>query len=173
MRSSIRRRRPIRDRSFPPDERTSVRRLPGCVGDPTQFVVRTPGWARVRKSTSASRRSWVLMVYRPRGESTMRVTLRYFDGCPNWEIALGRVREVLAASGPAVPEVELERVPTEEEAERLGFRGSPTVLVDGVDPFADETMPVGLACRVHRTERGLEGAPSLDQLKAVLAAPTA
>ncbi len=102
----------------------------------------------------------------------MRVTLRYFDGCPNWEIALGRVREVLATSGPGVAEVELERVPTEEEAERLRFRGSPTVLVDGVDPFADEAAPVGLACRVYRTERGLEGAPSLDQLKAVLAAPT-
>jgi len=110
------------------------------------------------------------MVYRPRGESTMRVTLRYFDGCPNWEIALGRVREAMAAPGGDVPEVELELVPTGEDAERLGFRGSPTVLVDGVDPFADETAPVGLACRVYRTERGMEGAPSVEQLRAVLTA---
>jgi hypothetical protein len=97
------------------------------------------------------------------------VTLRYFDGCPNWEIALGRVREAMAASGAEAPEVELELVPTEEDAERLGFRGSPTVLLDGVDPFADETAPVGLACRVYRTERGPEGAPSVEQLTAALA----
>lgn len=100
----------------------------------------------------------------------MRVTLRYFDGCPNWETALGRVREAMTVSGAEAPGVELELVPTEEEAERLGFRGSPTVVVDGVDPFADETAPVGLACRVYRTERGMEGAPSVEQLRAVLTA---
>ena len=39
--------------------------------------------------------------------------------------------------------VTLQAVPTAEEAEAVGFRGSPTVLVDGVDPFADPAAPVG------------------------------
>jgi hypothetical protein len=30
-----------------------------------------------------------------------------------------------------------ERVTTPENARRVGFRGSPTVLIDGEDPFAD------------------------------------
>jgi hypothetical protein len=51
----------------------------------------------------------------------------------------------------------------------VGFRGSPTVLVDGRDPFLDRDSPVGrLACRVDRTEDGLAGAPTVDQLVAAL-----
>jgi hypothetical protein len=57
-----------------------------------------------------------------------------------------------------------------EEALRLGFRGSPTILLDGQDPFADQDAPVGLACRLYATEGGLQGAPTIDQLRAALAA---
>lgn len=42
------------------------------------------------------------------------------------------------------------RVETIEEAERLGFHGSPSILVDGVDVFA-EPAGVGLSCRIYRT----------------------
>jgi hypothetical protein len=98
----------------------------------------------------------------------VRITLRYFDGCPNWRLAEGRLRRVLAAIGAPATEIALERVETRGEAERLDFRGSPTVLVDGADPFAEDGTPVGLACRVYRTERGLEGAPSEAQLRASL-----
>ncbi len=38
-------------------------------------------------------------------------------------------------------------VSTPEEAEAAQFRGSPTVLVDGRDPFSDPEAPVGLAIR--------------------------
>ena len=34
--------------------------------------------------------------------------------------------------------------------------------------FADPSAPVGLACRVYRTTTGLAGAPSVDELTAVL-----
>ena len=57
---------------------------------------------------------------------------------------------------------------TPEEAEAARFRGSPTVLVDGRDPFADPAAPVGLSCRVYRTADGLAGSPTVDQLLAVL-----
>ncbi len=43
-----------------------------------------------------------------------------------------------------------------------------TVLVDGVDPFADASAPVGLSCRVFRTPDGLRGAPTVEQLVRVL-----
>jgi hypothetical protein len=99
----------------------------------------------------------------------VRITLRYFDGCPNWRLTEARLRRVLAAIGAPAAEIGLERVETLEEAERLTFRGSPTVLVDGSDPFAEDGTPVGLACRVYRTERGPEGAPSEAQLRAALA----
>ena len=53
-------------------------------------------------------------------------------------------------------------------AERYKFRGSPTLLIDGVDPFADLDAPIGLSCRLYKTEHGYSGAPTLDQLRAVL-----
>jgi hypothetical protein len=64
--------------------------------------------------------------------------------------------------------VEHRLVSTPEEAQAAGFRGSPTVLVNGQDPFADPDAPVGLSCRVFRTEAGLAGAPTVEQLLAVL-----
>jgi len=98
----------------------------------------------------------------------VRITLRYFEGCPNWRVAEARLRRALSEIEAPGTGIALERVETPEEAERLGFRGSPTVLVDRRDPFADEAAPVGLACRVYRTERGPEGAPSEAQLRAAL-----
>ena len=62
----------------------------------------------------------------------------------------------------------LVEVTTPEDAERLRFRGSPTVLVDGTDPFAQESDPVGLSCRVFRTPDGLRRAPTVAQLIEVL-----
>jgi len=60
-------------------------------------------------------------------------------------------------------------VETLEEAERVGFHGSPSILVDGVDVFADPEAGVGLSCRVYRTPDGLAGAPTVEQLRAALA----
>ena len=100
----------------------------------------------------------------------MQITLRYFDGCPNWRTAQERLRAGLADAGAADAAIALERVETHEEAVRLGFRGSPTVLIDGRDPFADERADVGLACRVYATPEGFQGAPTLDQLRTALGA---
>jgi hypothetical protein len=47
------------------------------------------------------------------------------------------------------------------------FPGSPTILIDGRDPFAGAT-PVGPVCRRYPTEHGLDFAPSLEQLVEVL-----
>lgn len=95
------------------------------------------------------------------------ITLRYFEGCPNWRIAEERLHAALAEAGAGDVRLVRERVETPEEAERLGFRGSPTVLVDGRDPFPGGE--VGLSCRVYRTEAGVEGAPSVEQLRRALA----
>jgi hypothetical protein len=60
------------------------------------------------------------------------------------------------------------RVRTSEEAERVGFHGSPSILVNGVDAFADGDAGIGLACRVYATPDGPAGAPTLEQLRAVI-----
>lgn len=93
------------------------------------------------------------------------VTLLYFDGCPSWETANQRLLDL-------ADELDLhltrERVETPEAAERRGFRGSPTILVDGEDAFARGDESVGLSCRIYQTPDGPAGAPTVEQLREVL-----
>lgn len=99
----------------------------------------------------------------------VNVTLLFFDDCPNWRVVDDRVR-VLASEFVDVV-VTHHRVDTPEEAERVGFRGSPSILIDGVDPFAVSSDPVGgLSCRVFASPDGPAGSPSLDQLRQALSA---
>lgn len=96
----------------------------------------------------------------------MEITLQYFDGCPNWKVAEERLMS-LAAERPDVVLIR-QLVGTVEEAERVGFHGSPSILINGVDMFAAVDVPVGLACRRYLTPDGADGAPSLVQLKAAI-----
>ena len=103
-------------------------------------------------------------------EATARpygVTLRYFDGCPNWQGALDRLRQAIRDEGLVVEPV-LERVDTQEDAERLRFIGSPTILIDGRDPFGAPGASFGLSCRIFQTPEGLAGLPTKEQLREAL-----
>jgi len=99
--------------------------------------------------------------------SVMDVTLYYFQDCPNWQVADQRL-EMLAAERPDLT-VTRRRVETPAEADRVGFLGSPSIQVDGVDVFTEAGVRVGLTCRRYRTPEGYAGAPTLEQLRVVLA----
>lgn len=95
----------------------------------------------------------------------MNVSLLYFEGCPSWHEADDRLRQALDTTGHVDTTIQYVLVSTPEEAERLQFRGSPTVLVDDVDLFAEPNNAVGLACRLCRTEDGGQaGSPTLQRL---------
>lgn len=96
----------------------------------------------------------------------MNVTLLYFDDCPNWKDLDRHLQTLTTELGNLV--VTRHLVDTPEEAERTSFRGSPSVIVDGIDPFADPDAPVGLSCRVYQTPGSLVGSPTIDQLRTVL-----
>ena len=97
----------------------------------------------------------------------MEITLEYFDGCPNWQ----RVDQDLLAiidELALTTEVRYQLVDTPEAAIEHDFRGSPTIRINDVDPFAEKDAPVGLSCRIYRTEDGLTGSPSREQLAEAL-----
>jgi hypothetical protein len=99
----------------------------------------------------------------------MRVELFYFDGCPSWKVAEDRLTEALRSVGRDDVTVQRRLVETTEQAEDVGFTGSPTIrAIDGTDPFATGREQVGLACRVYPTPAGLAGSPGTTQLLAVL-----
>lgn len=95
----------------------------------------------------------------------MQIELSYFSDCPNWRIAAERLDRVLAGRGQTVDHVLVESA---EQAEAIGFRGSPTIRIDGRDPFARGDEPYGLACRVYVTPDGLAGSPTIEQLLAAV-----
>lgn len=99
---------------------------------------------------------------------TSEVSLRYFDGCPNWRTTYDRLCAVLRDEGMAGIVPTLERIETREEAERLRFVGSPTIIIDGVDPFKGVQTAFGLTCRVYRTPEGLAGSPTAEQIRSAL-----
>lgn len=98
---------------------------------------------------------------------TMRVQLLYFDGCPHWTVMEERLREALILSG--FPQaIEHCLVETPEQADEYRFAGSPSILLDGRDPFASSPSKVGLTCRVYSTPDGAAGTPTLEQLVAAI-----
>lgn len=100
----------------------------------------------------------------------MKVTIQFFDGCPHWQVAEGRLRRALADIGQTEVGIGHQRVESAEAAERLNFHGSPTILVNGSDPFLERDSPAGLGCRIYQTEDGMQGSPSVAQLRHVLRA---
>ncbi|TQJ49287.1 hypothetical protein FBY26_0965 [Phycicoccus sp. SLBN-51] len=93
----------------------------------------------------------------------MNVTVLYFGGCPSWQTALERVHAAADRTGVTV-QVSTQAVESTEDADRLGFTGSPTILLDGTDPFAQPGEISALACRLYTTPDGLAGSPTVDQL---------
>jgi predicted Zn-dependent protease len=98
----------------------------------------------------------------------VRVELLYFDGCPNWITLKRRLTEALAATGHGDVAITFKRVQTPEEAAVCEFAGSPTLRIDGQDPFLRSADAVGLSCRVYKTPDGLAGSPTVEQLVEVL-----
>lgn len=99
----------------------------------------------------------------------MEVEVLYVPGCPHRALVTARLQlaiERLAVEA-AVRETE---VSTREAARVLGMRGSPTVLVNGRDPFAGLDAEPSLSCRLYRSEGRIEGAPAVEDLVVALAA---
>lgn len=95
----------------------------------------------------------------------MKVELIYDEGCPNWRTVADELAELL---GEVDFTLELRESSTLDPSLVPSYRGSPTVLIDGRDPFAGADVPVRAACRVYPTPQGLSGAPTLDQLRAAV-----
>lgn len=102
----------------------------------------------------------------------MRIEVLTVPGCPNGPVVEQRLAEALAGRSDVT--VERRVAETVELAEEYGMHGSPTVLINGRDPFVSSAEPgtgASLSCRLYRDEQGqVQGAPSAGQLRAALAA---
>ena len=84
--------------------------------------------------------------------------LLWWEGCPSTERALTELREALSYLGIDQAEIRTREIETDDEATAASFRGSPTILVDGVDiAGASADDHIGLGCRVYRRRDGRIG----------------
>jgi hypothetical protein len=98
----------------------------------------------------------------------VRLEILQVPGCPNVAVLEHRLEQALV--GQTI-EVELvHRVIDDQQAVvAAGMVGSPTLLVDGRDPFAVPGQQPSVSCRLFRNNEGaVEGAPSVAALRAAL-----
>ncbi|MGW2054112.1 hypothetical protein ACWCOZ_09310 [Streptomyces sp. NPDC001840] len=98
----------------------------------------------------------------------MEIEILVVPDCPNEKPAAERLRGALNAVGMHNTTFTIRTISDPEEAERIGFTGSPTILINGRDPFAEPGRTAGLSCRIYQTPDGLAGVPGLDQLREAL-----
>ena len=81
--------------------------------------------------------------------------LLWWEGCPSTERALTELRDAISDVGLDQAEIRTREIGTDDEASQAAFRGSPTILIDGVDiGGASPDDHVGLGCRVYRRRDG-------------------
>jgi len=99
----------------------------------------------------------------------MELVVLIVPACPNAAAFEKRLAAALAAHPGAV--VRRREIADEREAADAGMHGSPTLLVNGTDPFAAPGQPPSLSCRLYRDAEGRPGpAPSAEALRRALAA---
>ena len=87
------------------------------------------------------------------------IEVQHFHGCPNSVEMIKRVREAITKSEVDVEFKEV-LVDTPEKAELHKFRGSPTVLINGIDlEGLPEPESGNLACRYYNN-----GIPSVESM---------
>ncbi|MET9953644.1 organomercurial lyase [Streptomyces sp. NPDC006339] len=97
----------------------------------------------------------------------MRITVLTVPDCPNAPAVQQRIAAALAGREARVELVEIQ---DEAGAARWGMTGSPTVLLDGIDPFAAAGAAPSVSCRLYRDADGrVDGAPSVKALCQALA----
>ncbi|MGW9026237.1 hypothetical protein ACWGQ5_18970 [Streptomyces sp. NPDC055722] len=99
----------------------------------------------------------------------MNVQLLVVPDCANEAAARDLLTRALSDLGLADVNVGTRMVGSPELAAELRFVGSPTFLINGLDPFGEPDRVPGLTCRVYRGPDGaLSGLPEIRELRQAL-----
>ena len=94
------------------------------------------------------------------------ITVLHVRDCPSVTPLLERLLVAADLAGVSITTT-LRVVESEAEASEIAFAGSPTVLIDGTDPFPSEGV-TSFGCRLYEFGGQFDGAPSMSQLTAAL-----
>ena len=96
----------------------------------------------------------------------MKIEVLYFDGCPNHKPAVERVQQLLREEGASAEVLEV-NVSDASIAQKVGFLGSPSIRVNGLDvePEARAACEYGMMCRTYAVNGRREGLPAREMLR--------
>jgi CHAD domain-containing protein len=93
-------------------------------------------------------------------ESKIKIVIQHFEGCPNGPKMIENVKLAISEFKDKIDYQEI-LVETNELAEKLKFRGSPTLLINGkdIEGMPEPELP-GLTCRFYKS-----GVPLVEEIK--------
>lgn len=100
----------------------------------------------------------------------MEIEILVVSDCPNQRVAEERLRQALDSKGMGEVNVTIRIITDQADAEQSGFTGSPTIRINGHDPFADSSAAPSMSCRIYRNPDGPAGAPDISELRQALRA---
>jgi hypothetical protein len=97
----------------------------------------------------------------------MRLEVLHVRDCPSVALLDERIAEAVAGEriDVAITHRVVDNAATATEA---GMTGSPTLLIDGDDPFATAGLVPSVSCRLYPAGGGVDRAPSVAELRAAL-----
>jgi len=92
-----------------------------------------------------------------------KIEFLYFEGCPSYIEALENLKPVLHEENIDA-ELELINVDSPEKAAQVGFYGSPSIRIDGVD-MEGQTGDFGYSCRIYEINGHSTGMPDKEYIR--------
>ncbi|HLV34363.1 MAG TPA: thioredoxin family protein [Spirillospora sp.] len=99
----------------------------------------------------------------------MAIEFLYYEDCPSHDVALERLQTIMAEEGIHA-DINIIKVETEDQAQRLKFVGSPTIRIGGQDIVpVPANAHYSLTCRAYRLDDGrISPLPSPDMIRRAL-----
>jgi copper chaperone CopZ len=96
----------------------------------------------------------------------MKIEVLYFEGCPNHQPAVERIQEVLKEESIPAEVLQID-VQNAAVAREIGFLGSPSIRVNGLDvePAARSARDYGMMCRTYVVDDRREGLPPREMVR--------
>ena len=95
--------------------------------------------------------------------STNKIEFLYFEGCPSYKPALDYLKEIIEDE-KIDTNLEMVCVDSPDEAQKVGFQGSPSIKINGID-LEDKNDGYSFNCRLYNVDGKLSGTPSKEFIK--------
>ena len=94
----------------------------------------------------------------------MKIEILYFKDCPSYKKAYELVEQIINENNVDA-KIEFVLITKDMDAEKLKFRGSPTILIDGKDIDSGTKESFGFGCRLYDTKKGLQPYPTKEMIQ--------